>query len=82
MLKNKRHKYFYFFSGNEYLENKNLLILDQGNIALFIKPGNSHESNVILKSFAKENDLVVLLCITCKEISKNDYIISEKILNI
>ena len=56
MLKNKNYKYFYFFSGNKYEENKNILILNKGNIAAFLKYGNKEESNVVLKSYVKEND--------------------------
>ena len=81
MLKNKNYKYFYFFSGNQYEENKNILILNKGNIAAFLKYGNKEESNVILKLYIKENDLVVLLCITKKIILKNEFIISDKILS-
>ena len=80
-LKSKNHKYFYFFNSNEYSENKNLLILEQGNIAFFIKPGTQEESNVVIKPYVKENDLVVLLCITNKIILKDEYIISDKILS-
>lgn len=35
-LQSKNRKYFYFFSGNEYLENKNLLIIEQENISFFL----------------------------------------------
>ena len=54
--------------------------MKKGNVSCIMKHGNPEESNVILKSFVKENDLVALLCIT-KKIRKNEFIISDKVLS-
>lgn len=79
ILIENQHVYFNFFSGKNFFENKNILILNKGNIGCFIKQGNNLEANVLLKAFVKENDLVTLLCITSKDIPKDNYIISDKI---
>ena len=73
----KKHVYFQFFSGRDFYD----LILDKGNIAFFIKKGNNYESNVFLKAFVKENELVTLLCISSKDIPRDSFILSNNIFN-
>jgi hypothetical protein len=51
LLIERQHVYFNFFSGQTFFENKNILILNKGNIGYFIKQGNNMEVNVLLKAF-------------------------------
>ena len=81
ILIKKKYVFFQFFSGQNFYQYKNILILNKDNIAFFMKKGNNYESNVNLKAFVKENDLVTLLCISSKDIPVNSFIISNNIFN-